>query len=308
MTKITAALVKELREKTGGGMMDCKLALNECGGDIESATDWLRSKGLAAAQKKSSRIAAEGLIGVHISDSHGTLIEINSETDFVARNAEFQKFVRETVQLATDQNCDFNSLKSTTFSAGGKTVNEHLTDLISKIGENLSIRRVASLSIKKGVLASYVHNSVADNLGKIGVLVGLESDIDEKKLATLGKQLAMHIAASRPKSVSREKIKQSDLDRERAILMEQAQESGKPDSIVEKMVEGRMNKFFEDVCLLEQTFIIDGESKISKVISELEKQEGNTINIAGFEVFVLGEGIKKKEEDFAAEVSAVAEK
>ena len=259
MTKITAALVKELRDKTGGGMMDCKVALSECNGDIESSIDWLRSKGLSSAEKKSSRVAAEGLVGVYTNNCEGALVEVNSETDFVARNTLFQDFVRNLATIVPTHGNDIETIKELTLPGAEKKIGDQLTDLIAKIGENMTIRRASTITIKKGILTSYIHNSLADNVGKIGVLVGLESEIEPNKLDLIGKQLAMHIAATKPKAIKREDLSSDDLERERKILEDQAKETGRPDSIIEKMIEGRMKKFYEEVCLLEQTFVIDGE-------------------------------------------------
>jgi len=304
MAEITAALVKELRDKTGVGMMDCKKALAESGGDIEAAVDWLRTKGLAQAQKKAGRVAAEGLIGVVADGNVAAVVEVNAETDFVARNETFQGFVNEFAKLALGQGDDLATLKAADFPGTGRTVEEELTHLIATIGENMNLRRASRLAVDDGVIASYVHNSLADGLGKIGVLVALESSGDSAALATLGKQLAMHVAAAKPQSVSRDDLDPGALERERQVLMEQARESGKPEEIIEKMVEGRLRKFYEEVCLLDQTFVIDGESRVSQVIEGTAKDLGADVKVAGFRLFVLGEGIEREEEDFAAEVQA----
>lgn len=305
MAEITAALVKELREKTGAGMMDCKKALAENDGDLEAAVDWLRTKGLAAAAKKAGRIAAEGLVGVHIEGNKGAVCEVNAETDFVARNDAFQALVGNICQLSVDAN-DIEALNAMAYPGTGRTVAEEVTHNVATIGENMNIRRIASLSVEKGVLASYVHNQLVPGLGKIAVLVALESEGGTDGLAETGKQIAMHIAAARPQSIGREDLDQDSVERERQVLIEQARESDRPENIIEKMVEGRLRKFYEEVCLLEQTFVIDGESKLSKVVEDAGKAAGGAVKVTGFKLFVLGEGIEKKEEDFAAEVAAVA--
>lgn len=308
MSNITAGMVKELREKTGAGMMDCKAALAETNGDMEAAVDWLRSKGLSKAAKKSGRTAAEGLVSVMASDDHksAVVVEINSETDFVSRNEEFQNFVRTATQRALDENA--NSLED--FGAidfgNGKSIADSLTDLVAKIGENMQLRRSAYHEVSEGVVASYVHNSVVEGMGKIGVLVALESAGDQAVLAELGKKIAMHVAAAHPEFLNVESVSQDALDRERSVLMDQARESGKPEEIIEKMVEGRIRKYYEEVVLLEQVFVMDGETKISKVVEQAEKDAGAPVKLVGFTKFVLGEGIEKEEEDFAAEVMKTA--
>ncbi|MBO6520716.1 MAG: elongation factor Ts [Rhodospirillales bacterium] len=306
MAEITAALVKELREKSGAGMMDCKKALAETDGDLEAAVDWLRTKGLAAAAKKAGRVAAEGLVGVHIDGTKGAVSEVNAETDFVARNDSFQTLVSNITKLAVDAGDDIDALNGMDYPGTGRTVAEEVTHNIATIGENMSVRRIASLSVEKGVLASYIHNQLVPGLGKIAVLVALESEGGTDGLEEVGKQLAMHIAAARPQSVGRDDLDQEAVERERQVLIEQARESGRPDNIIEKMVEGRLRKFYEEVCLLEQTFVIDGESKVEKIVEDAGKAAGGTVKVAGFKLFVLGEGIEKKEEDFAAEVAAAA--
>jgi len=306
MAQITAALVKELREKTGAGMMDCKKALGECDGDIEASVDWLRTKGLAAAAKKAGRVAAEGLVGVAVEGTNGALVEINAETDFVARNETFQEFVKTAAKLALSVDGDVDGLKAAAYPGEDRTVEEQLTHLISTIGENMSIRRVANISVGTGVLAPYIHNALADGIGKIGVIVGLESEADAAQVGVIGKQLAMHVAAAKPQAVSRDDLDLEAAERERAVLTEQAKESGRPADIIEKMVDGRMRKFFEEVCLVDQTFVIDGETKVSDAVAAAGKEAGGDITVKGFEMFVLGDGIEKEEEDFAAEVAAVA--
>jgi elongation factor Ts len=304
MAEITAALVKELREKTGAGMMDCKKALAENDGDLDASVDWLRTKGLAAAAKKAGRAASEGLIGVVTDGNTGALVEINAETDFVARNETFQDVVTNVAGVALSAGADVDAIKAADYPGTGRTVDEEITRQIATIGENMMLRRAATLSVGTGVLASYLHGSLAPGLGKIGVLVALESEGDAGKLAELGKQLAMHIAATKPMAASRDDLDPAVVEREKGVLAEQARESGKPEEIIEKMVEGRLRKYFEEVCLVDQTFVIDGETRISKVLEDAAKDLGTPVSLAGFSLLVLGEGVEKKEEDFAAEVAA----
>ena len=306
MAQITAALVKELREKTGAGMMDCKKALGENHGDVEASIDWLRTKGLATAAKKAGRVASEGLVGIAIDGTKGAVVEINAETDFVARNETFQDFVTTASNIALTTGNDVDALKAAPFPGEERNVQEQLTHMIATIGENMSIRRVQTLSVDKGVVSSYIHTALAPGIGKIGVLVALETEADAAKADAFGKQLAMHVAAAKPQSVSRDDIDQEVVDRERAIFAEQARDSGKPAEIVEKMVEGRIRKFYEEACLVDQTFVIDGDSKVSTAIEAAGKEAGGPITLKGFSLFVLGDGIEKEEEDFAAEVAAVA--
>ena len=306
MAEITAALVKELRESTGAGMMDCKHALTESAGDMEAAVDWLRKKGLSAAAKKSGRVTSEGLVGLAVEGTVGAVVEVNAETDFVARNETFQEFVTTVAGLALDTGGDTSALENVTYPGSDKSVREHLGELIATIGENMNVRRVATLSVDSGVIGVYMHNALATGLGKIGVLVALESPAPAADLETLGKQLAMHVAAAGPRAVSPEDVDSTDLERERGVLAEQARASGKPEDIIEKMVEGRMRKFYEEVCLLEQTFVIDGESKVRKVLEDAAKDLGVPVAVRGFARIALGEGIEKKDEDFAAEVAAAA--
>ena len=306
MAQITAALVKELREKTGAGMMDCKKALGENHGDVEASIDWLRTKGLATAAKKAGRVASEGLVGIAIDGTKGAVVEINAETDFVARNETFQDFVTTASNIALTTGNDVDALKAAPFPGEERNVQEQLTHMIATIGENMSIRRVQTLSVDKGVVSSYIHTALAPGIGKIGVLVALETEADAAKADAFGKQLAMHVAAAKPQSISRDDIDQEVVDRERAIFAEQARESGKPAEIVEKMVEGRIRKFYEEACLVDQTFVIDGDSKVSTAIEAASKEAGGPITLKGFSLFVLGDGIEKEEEDFAAEVAAVA--
>ena len=303
MAEITAALVKELRTLSGAGMMDCKKALGETDGDIDAAQDWLRTKGLATAAKKSGRIAAEGLVGVAVNGTTGAVVEVNSETDFVAKNDMFQAYVSEVANIAT-ANGDMESLSSAAFPGSERNVGEELTSLISTIGENMNLRRVETLSVDNGVVCSYIHNATAPGIGKIGVLVALESTADAGVLEGLGKQIAMHIAATSPASLSQADLDPALVERERVVLTEQARESGKPEEIIGKMIEGRLRKFYEEVCLLDQTFVIDGETKVGKVVENAAKDAGAPIALKAFTRFGIGEGIEKKQEDFAAEVAA----
>ncbi len=303
MTQITAGQVKELREKTGAGMMDCKKALVETAGDFEGAVDWLRKKGLAAAAKKAGRVAAEGLIGMALDGPRGALVEVNSETDFVARNEQFQAFVRTAAKLALDAGGDVEALAQAG-TPGGATLGEELTRLVGKIGENLILRRTAALSVDRGVVAGYVHNQVEPGLGKIGVLVALRSAGDATRLADLGRKLAMHVAAAAPAAIDKDGVDPALLQREREILAEQARASGKPEEIIAKMVEGRLRKYYEDVCLLEQTYVIDGEAKVAMVLERAAKDLGGEVKVTAMARFLLGEGIERAAGDFAAEVAA----
>ena len=304
MAEVTAALVKELRDKTGAGMMDCKRALGDSGGDIDAAVDWLRKKGLAAAANKAGRVAAEGLIGAATRGRVGAVVEVNSETDFVARNKEFQGFVKGVSELALDGDGEIETLKQTIFSSSGRTVEAELTHLISTIGENLVLRRLQRLSTREGAVFSYVHNALGPGIGKIGVIAVLASPVPADQLAGLGKQLAMHIAAASPLYLDIASVPQSALDRERGILREQASTSGKPEGIIEKIVDGRLRKFYEEVVLLEQIFVVDQETRISAVVEAAAKAAGAPIRVTGFARFALGEGIDRHRTDFAAEVAA----
>ena len=306
MAQITAALVKDLREKTGVGMMDCKKALGETDGDLEAAVDWLRTKGLASAAKKAGRIASEGLVGMAVDGTKGAMVEVNSETDFVARNETFQNFVSTCAKLALTTGDDMDALKASDFPGSDRTVEDELTNMISTIGENMNLRRVETVSVNSGAVISYMHNAIGDGIGKIGVLVGLESDADGAALEGTGKQLAMHVAAANPQSISRDDLDPDLVQRERDVLSQQARDSGKPENIIEKMVEGRMRKFYEESCLVDQTFVIDGESTVGKVIEQAGSDAGSSISVAQFVRYSLGEGLEKKEEDFAAEVAAVS--
>ncbi len=304
MAEITAQLVKDLRERTGAGMMDSKKALTETGGDFEAAVDWLRAKGLATAAKKAGRTAAEGLVGVATSGTKGTAVEVNSETDFVAKNEIFQGFVREVTGLALASGTTDVAALGAQNTAGGKPVSEALTENIAKIGENQSLRRIAQVSVSAGVVSSYVHNAAAPGLGKIGVLVAIESTGDAAQLEALGKQIAMHIAAANPLALDETGVDPAVVDRERSIAREKAAQSGKPADIVEKMVEGGVRKFLGESTLLGQIFVIDGKSKVSDVVAKAAKDLGTPVKIAEFVRFQLGEGIEKEETDFAAEVAA----
>jgi len=304
MAEITAQLVKDLRESTGAGMMDSKKALIETGGDFEAAVDWLRAKGLATAAKKAGRTAAEGLVGVATSGTKGTAVEVNSETDFVAKNDIFQGFVREVTDLALASGTTDVAALGAQNTAAGKPVSEALTDNIAKIGENQSLRRIAQVSVSAGVVSSYVHNAAAPGLGKIGVLVAIESTGDTAQLEALGKQLAMHIAAANPLALDETGVDPAVVERERSIAREKAAQSGKPADIVEKMVEGGVRKFLGESTLLGQIFVIDGKSKVSDVVAKAAKDLGTPVKIAEFVRFQLGEGIEKEETDFAAEVAA----
>ena len=305
MAEITAATVKELRERTGAGMMDCKKALAEANGEMEAAIDWLRAKGLAAAATKAGRTAAEGLVGVAVEGTRGAVVEVNSETDFVAKNEIFQVFVRNVATLALQHGTDVETLGAAQYPDGG-TVAEKLTDNIAKIGENQSLRRAAVVEVSEGVVVPYVHNQVAPGLGKIGVLVALESGAPAETLTTLGKQIAMHVAAANPLALNAEDLDADLVERERAIAMEKAKESGKPQNIVEKMVEGGLAKFRKDNALLSQLFVMDNKTPVAEVVAQTAKDAGTGIVLKGFVRFQLGEGIAKKQEDFAAEVAAAA--
>ena len=302
---VTAAMVKELREKSGAGMLDCKKALEENNGDVDAAMDFLRAKGLASAAKKSSRAAAEGLVSVASEGNTGVIIELNAETDFVARNEQFQNFLNGLTDEALAKKAgDVDALKALTVN--GKTAEENLTELIANIGENMTLRRAKLLSVTNGVVSTYVHNALQPGRGKIGVLVALESTGDVTKLDALGRQLAMHIAAARPEALDVESLDPELVTRERAVHAEKAKESGKPAEIVEKMVEGSMRKFYEQSVLMQQTFIIDGENKISAVLEAAAKDVGAPVKLTSYVRFELGEGVEKKEDDFASEVAKMA--
>jgi elongation factor Ts len=300
MAEVTASMVRDLREATGAGMMDCKKALVETSGDIEAAIDWLRKKGLSAAAKKSGRVAAEGLVGVASGPHVAAMVEVNAETDFVARNESFQNFVAEVAGLALSVGEDIEALKAATYPGTQHSTQEELTKLIATIGENMTIRRASVLRVSKGAVATYMHNAVKPGLGKIGVLVALEGESEMAVMETLGRQIGMHVAATRPAALDVNAVEPSALERERAVLTEQAQASGKPAAVIEKMVEGRIRKFYEEVVLLEQVWVHDGESRVKVVV------EKAGLKLTGFTRFALGEGIEKQTTDFAAEVAATA--
>ena len=303
---LSASMVKELREKSGAGMMDCKKALIETDGRLEDAVDWLRKQGLSAVAKKSNRVAAEGLIGITIKDNSGAMIEINSETDFVARNELFQNFVKTCSELVLSSKNDIDVLQNLPFPNANRSVNEELINNIATIGENMNIRRAEYLEVSNGVLISYVHNSVAEGLGRLGVLVALETGVQNNDIKEIGKQIAMHIAATSPKSLNIEDLDPEVVERERQVLIDQAMSSGKPKEIAEKMVQGRMHKFFQEVVLNEQVSVIDGETKIKDLIKRTSLELKTEIKIKGFKVLKLGEGVEIEESDFAAEVAATA--
>ncbi|MGH6865178.1 MAG: translation elongation factor Ts [Methyloceanibacter sp.] len=306
MATITASTVKELRDKTGAGMMDCKVALNETGGDMEAAVDWLRAKGLAKAAKKAGRVAAEGLIGLAVEDKDAALVEVNSETDFVARNQTFQDMVSEIASAAVKVKGDVDKLASAKYGKTKSTVADTLKEMIGSIGENMTLRRAAHLSAGNGVVASYIHTAVSPGLGKIGVIVALDSPADPDKLTSFGKQVAMHIAAANPQEVDAGSLDKALIERERTVLTEQAKESGKPAPVIEKMVEGRLRKFYEEVVLLEQPFVHDPDQTVGKALEAASKEAGAPIKITGFYRFALGEGIERQESDFATQVAAAA--
>ena len=303
---LSASMVKELREKSGAGMMDCKKALVETNGNMEDAIDWLRKQGLSAVAKKSSRVAAEGLIGISINGVQGAIVEINSETDFVARNELFQGFVKKCSNLVLTHKSDIDALKALPFPDTGRSVDQELSNNIATIGENMNIRRVEYLEVSEGVLVSYIHNKITEDLGKLGVIVAIESQAKQSQLLEVGKQIAMHIAATSPKSLNIEDLDSDLVNREREVLIDQAMSSGKPKEIAEKMVQGRLQKFFQEVVLNEQTSVIDGETKIKDIIKNLSNDLGTDVRIKDFKILKLGEGIEVAENDFAAEVAATA--
>lgn len=304
MAEITASMVKELRETTGAGMMDCKAALKEADGNLEQAIDWLRTKGLAKAAKKAGRVAAEGLVGIKTSGTQGVVVEVNSETDFVARNEQFQEIVAKIGDVALEKGVD--DLANVEFPGKDMSIEDYIKEMVGTIGENMSYRRGAQLSVENGAVAGYIHNATVPGLGKIGVLVALETTGDAAKAESLGKQIAMHIAAINPLSATVEDLDPAVVEREKAVLTEQARESGKPDNIIEKMIEGRIRKFYEEVVLLKQVFVIDGENTVEKAIKNAESDIGAPVEFKGFVRFELGEGIEVEESDFAAEVAATA--
>jgi elongation factor Ts len=304
MATITAAMVKELRDKTGAGMMDCKQALNETNGDMEAAVDWLRKKGLSKAAKKAGRVAAEGLIGIVTEGTKGAMVEVNSETDFVARNDQFQGLVKMVAQVALKTGSDVEAIKAA--KVGSATVETAIADAIATIGENMSLRRAAVLSVNAGVVASYVHSAVFDGLGKIGVLVALESSGKADELAALGRQIAMHVAAANPQSIDAAGLDPQVVTREKAILADKYRQQGKPDNVIEKIVESGLKTYYKEVCLLEQAFIHDSGKSVAQAVKEAEGKVGGPVKIAGFVRYALGEGIEKQESDFAAEVAAAS--
>ncbi len=307
MTQVTADQIKAIRETTGAGMADCRKALVENGGDMEAATDWLRKKGLASAAKKSGRVAAEGLVAVAVEGTKGVIIELNSETDFVAKNDKFQTLAASIAEFAVRQSIgDVEALKHAKCPKTHSTIAEQITNAIAVIGENMNLRRADILGVTHGYVASYIHSAAAPGLGKIGVLVALESEGDLNKLEALGKQIAMHIAAAKPEALDVSHIEAAKLERERAVYREQAAASGKPADVIEKMVEGRVRKYYEEVVLLEQLFVIDGKTKIKDVVEAAAKEIGKPVKLSGFICFRLGEGVEKVATDFAAEVAKAA--
>jgi len=308
MAAITADMVKSLREKTGAGMMDCKTALAESGGEMEAAVDWLRAKGLSKAAKKADRVAAEGLIGVASAAKSGAVIEVNSETDFVARNADFQKVVAEIAKLGLKAGGDTAKLAAMDYPKKKISVADHLKELVGTIGENISLRRTAALKVKDGVVATYVHNQATPGMGKIGVLVALESEGDKEKLNEIGRQIAMHVAATNPLALKDEDVDAETVERERAIFTEQAKESGKPEKVIKQMIEGRIKKFYQEVVLLKQAFVINPDHTVEQALKEAEKAAGSPITVKAFVRYELGEGIKTEKSDFASEVAAAAGK
>jgi elongation factor Ts len=304
MANITAQMVKELRDQTGAGMMDCKAALGETGGDVQAAVDWLRKKGLSKAAKKAGRVAAEGLVGIALAGTKGVVVEVNSETDFVARNDLFQGLVKLIAQVAQTAGTDVEAIKAA--KVGSITVAEAIADTVAKIGENMTLRRAAALSVSKGVVASYVHTSVSDGLGKIGVLVALESTGKTGELATLGRMIAMHVSWANPQAVDSARLDPAVVAREKAVLGDKAREQGKPANVVEKIVESGLKTYYKEVALLDQAYIHDPSKNVAQVLKEAESNVGAPIKIAGFVRYALGEGIDKQESDFAAEVAAAA--
>jgi len=305
---ISASMVKDLREKTGAGMMDCKNALAETNGDLEAAIDWLRKKGIAKADKKSGRTAAEGLVGVAAGEGKAVVVELNSETDFVARNDAFQALVRNVAQVGLSTDGSVDAIANATYPENGKTVADTIKDAIATIGENMSLRRAASLSVGEGVVSTYIHNQVVEGLGKMGVLVALESAGDKAALNAFGRQIAMHVAATNPLALNETEIDPAVVEREKSIFSDQARQSGKPENIIEKMVEGRLRKFYEEVVLLKQNFVLNPDLTVEKALEAAAKDFGAPAKIVGFVRFALGEGIEREESDFAAEVAAAAGK
>ena len=303
---LSASMVKELREKSGAGMMDCKKALVESNGNMEDAIDWLRKQGLSAVAKKSNRVAAEGLIGISTNELQGAMVEINSETDFVARNELFQNFVKNCSNLVLSHKSDINALKKLPFPDTGRSVDQELNNNIATIGENINIRRVEYLEVSKGVIVSYIHNKITEDLGKLGVIVAFECQAKQNQLLDVGRQIAMHIAATSPKALNIDDLDSDLVKREKEVLIDQAMSTGKPKEIAEKMVQGRLQKFYQEVVLNEQVSVIDGETKIKDVIKKLSNDLGTEVKIKNFKILKLGEGIEVAENDFAAEVAATA--
>jgi elongation factor Ts len=302
MAQITAQMVKELRDSTGAGMMDCKAALGETSGDFEAAVDWLRKKGLSKAAKKADRVAADGLVGVTVKGAKGVVVEVNSETDFVARNDLFQGLVKMIANVALDVGADVEKIKAA--KTGSKTIADDIAETIAKIGENMTFRRAAELSVGKGVVGSYVHNSIIDGLGKIGVIVALESAGKADELAALGRQIAMHVASANPQSVDSAGLDPAVIQREKAVLADKYKAEGKPANIIDKIVDSGIKTFFKEVCLVEQPFIFDDKKSVAQALKEAEAKVGGPIKVKGFVRFALGEGVEKNETDFAAEVAA----
>ncbi len=305
---ISAAQVKQLRDMTGAGMMDCKAALAETNGDMEAAVDWLRAKGIAKADKKAGRTAAEGLIGVAGNATSAVVVEVNSETDFVARAEGFQEIVRNVASVALEVGGETEAVAAANYPGSDKSVVDAIKDAVGTIGENLSFRRSAKLSVSSGAVATYVHNAVADNLGKLGVLVAVETTGNADAARAFGKQVAMHVAATNPLALTAEEVDPAAVAREKAIFTEQARESGKPENIIEKMVEGRLRKFYEEVVLLKQAFVLNPDLTVEAALKAAEKEIGAPAKVTGFLRFALGEGIEKEETDFAAEVAAAVKK
>lgn len=303
---ISAQMVKELREKTGAGMMDCKAALTETSGDMEAAVDWLRKKGLSKAAKKAGRVAAEGLVGVAAGGTVAAVVEVNSETDFVARNPAFQQLVSSVAAVALTVDGDRDATAGAAYPGKGHSVEDELKEAIATIGENMNLRRSTALKVGQGVVATYVHSATADGLGKIGVLVALESSANPAVLTEIGRKVAMHVAATSPLALTAEEIPEAEVARERAVYADQARQSGKPENIIEKMVEGRMRKFYEEVTLLKQAFVLDPEKTVEQAVEAVAKDAGAPIKVTGFVRYALGEGIEKETSDFAAEVAAAA--
>ena len=303
-TNITASMVKELRDKTGAGMMDCKAALGESGGDLEAAVDWLRKKGLAKAAKKAGRVAAEGLIGVALTPSKGIVVEVNSETDFVARNDLFQGLVKMIASVALDAGADVGKILAA--RVGDRTVADAITETIAKVGENMTLRRAAALSVGKGIVASYVHSSVADGLGRIGVIVALESAGNPDELKAFGRMVAMHVASANPQAIDASGLDAATIEREKNVLAEKFKAQGKPANVIDKIVESGLRTFYKEVCLLDQSFIFDDKKSVAQALKESEAKAGAPIKIGGFVRFALGEGVDRPEGDFGGEVAALA--